>query len=85
MDKDKKVLLDAYYKNNNQVKFKYSFTKQQKEIEDRLTEMEDFAQFSYIFDKSLSEYDILARYINEDKGYVFVTADEIKKFVEEAF
>ena len=43
-----------------------------KEIEDRLTEMEDFAQFSYIFDKSLSEYDILARYINEDKGYVFV-------------
>ena len=85
MDKDKKVLLDAYYKNNNQVKFKYSFTKQQKEIEDRLTEMEDFAQFSYIFDKSLSEYDILARYINEDKGYVFVTADEIKKFVEEVF
>ena len=85
MDKDKKVLLDAYYKNNNEVKFKFSFTKQEKEIEDRLAEMEDFAQFSYIFDKSLSEYDILARYINEDKGFVFVTADEIKKFVEEEF
>ncbi len=85
MDKDKKVLLDAYYKNNNEVKFKFSFTKQEKEIEDKLAEMEDFAQFSYIFDKSLSEYDILARYINEDKGFVFVTADEIKKFVEEEF
>jgi hypothetical protein len=56
-----------------------------KDIQNKLDEMEDFQKFSYIFDKSLSEYDVLARYINDDKGCVFITADEIKRFVEEEF
>lgn len=80
-----KKLLDTYYKNNNEVKFKYSFTKERKDIEEKLSSMEEFQQYSYIYDKSLSEYEILARYINNDKGYVYVTADEIKRFVEEEF
>lgn len=85
MDKDIKVILDQYYRNKDQVKFNYSFTKEQKEIEKKLQETEEFSKYSYIYDKSLNEYEILSRYINEDKGYVFITADEIKKFIEEEF
>lgn len=80
-----KKLVDMYYKDNDNVKLQYSFTKAQKELEEKLSSVDEFQQYSYIYDKSLSEYEILAKYINDDKGYVFVTADQIKKFVEEEF
>ena len=83
--KEKKTLLDSYYKNKEDIKFKYSFTKEKKMIEQRLSESDDLKQYDYIFDPSMNEYQILARYINDDKGYIFVTADQIKKFVEDEF
>jgi len=80
---DKRSILDSFYRNNGTVKLKYNFTREQKIIQRNLQEMEDMQKYSYIYDKSLTEYDKLARYINEDIGYVFVTADQIKKIIEE--
>lgn len=80
---DKKSIIDSYYRSNGNVKLKYNFTKEQKMIEANLKEMEDMQQYSYIYDNGLSEYDKLARYINDDLGYIFVTTDQIKKIIEE--
>lgn len=54
----------------------------QKIQEDKInTQLYD--QYSYMFDKNLSPYDILARYINEQENAVLVTGDQIKQLVEE--
>ena len=85
VSKETKSILDQYYRNKDEVKFKYSFTKEQRDIQRKLNETEEFSKYDYIYDKSLSEYEILARYINEDMGSVFITAEQIKKFIEEEF
>lgn len=80
-----KNMIDSFYRNNSTVKFKYDYTETDKIIEKRLAEMDELASFSYLFDDSLSEYDKLSKYINDDLGYIFVSADDIKKIVEEKF
>ena len=50
-----------------------------------IADTEELQQYSYLFDNSLSEYDILSRYINEDIGEIFITADELKAIVEQEF
>lgn len=41
-------------------------------------EMADkYKEYEYIFDKGLSPYEITARYINQNKGYSYITAEEL--------
>ena len=82
---DTKYMIDSFFRNNNSVKLNYKFTKEQKFIQNRLKEMNELEKYSYINDSSLSEYDKLSRYINDSMGYVYISADEIKKIVEEEF
>ncbi len=85
LPEDTKFMMDSFYRNSNTIKMNYKFTKEQKFINDRLKEMNELEKYSYINDSSLTEYDKLARYINDDMGYVYISADEIKKLVEEEF
>ena len=84
MSPDNKAILDSYYRNKPAVKMVHEFTKDQKIVEKQLAELEELQQYQYIFDKSLSEYDILARYINEDMNEIFISGEDIKKIIEEA-
>lgn len=83
MSHDTRAILDSYYRNKNNIKMKYEFTKDQKIIEKQMAELEELKQYEYLFDKSLSEYDKLAKYINDDIGSIFILAEDIKKIVEE--
>lgn len=78
-------MLTSYYKNNKFVKLEYRYTREREIAEKRLADMEEMQQYSYLFDNSLSEYDILSRYINEDMGEIFITADELKSIIEQEF
>ena len=40
-------------------------------------------EYDYIFDKTLSEYEIMSRYINQNKGYKYISADELIEFLNE--
>ena len=42
-----------------------------------------YDQYSYFFNRSMSPYDILARYINESQSEVIVTADQIINALKE--
>lgn len=42
-----------------------------------------FAQYDYIFDNNLSEYEIFAKYVNQNKGEEFITSDELIKILSE--
>ena len=75
-------ILKSYFRNRQDVKFKIEKTKKiDEEIENKESELYD--HYNYIFDPNLSEFEILARYINDKEGYVIVEADTIKKLMEE--
>ena len=75
-------ILKTYFRNNQQIKFKIEKNKKtEEEIINKESELYD--QYNYIFDPNLSEFEILARFINDKEGYVIVEADTIKKLMEE--
>ncbi len=39
--------------------------------------LEQCKEYNYITDKSLTEFDILSRYINDNKGYTYITPQEL--------
>lgn len=79
--RDNIELLKAYYQTNGKIKMKMARSKQISQENNFNTQLYD--QYSYMFDKNLSPYDILARYINEQENSVIVTGDQIKELVED--
>lgn len=80
-----KDMIDSFYRNNSTVKLKYDFTKDKKIVEQRLAEIEELSKYEYLYYDNMTEYDKLSKFINDDLGYIFISADDIKKIVEEEF
>ena len=70
-------LLKEYYRLDKTVKFKLEKEKSMdiKSMDEQSKSMYD--QYNYFFNRSMSPYDILAKYINESQSEVIVTADQI--------
>ena len=70
-------LLKEYYRLDKTVKFKLEKEKSMdiKSMDEQSKSLYD--QYSYFFNRSMSPYDILARYINESQSDIIVTADQI--------
>lgn len=73
-------IIKKYYQTNGKIKLKLN---RKKELSSDIIEEEKFQKYDYIFDKNLSPYEILARYINEQEHAVLIDADTIKSFMEE--
>lgn len=73
-------LLKTYYKDTSLVKIKADVLRKtgfdQKEYEAKAM------QYSYLTDKSLNEYQIFTRYLNEQKGYEYITTEELLKILK---
>ena len=70
-------ILKEYYRLDKTVKWK--ITKEEdlvKEAMDNKTK-ELYDQYSYFFNKSMSAYEILARFVNDSQSDIIVTADQI--------
>ena len=82
-DNDWLNIIKQYYKNNSTVKIKAD-TVEVREQAKQSTEFEEkYNQYSYIFDPQLTPYQILSRYINENKGFVYITADELIEILKD--
>lgn len=74
-------VIKEYFHNDKTIKFKQQTQtglKEDKKEANALTE-----EYSYIFDKTMSPYEILARFINSKQNEIILTADKIKELVEE--
>lgn len=79
---DNLEILKNYYKTNNEVKFKIN----EKERNNKKLYEHDqqlYQQYNYIFDNNLSEYEKLAKYINDSENSIFISADDIKSLLED--
>lgn len=77
-------IVKKYYKNISRVKFKVSNTRLEAHIKNTNEFLENFKEYDYVLDKSLNEYDILSRFINQQKGHDYISVEELKQIVEEA-
>lgn len=70
-------IIKEYYRADKTVKFKFDkeMSPDEKSFDQQTTEMYD--KYSYLFDKSMSTYEIFARFINDNQSDIIVTADDI--------
>lgn len=70
-------IIKEYYRTDKTVKFKFDkeMSPDEKSFDQQTTEMYD--KYSYLFDKSMSTYEIFARFINDNQSDIIVTADDI--------
>lgn len=74
-------IIQEYYRTNKTVKFKIDkvMTDEEKSIAEKNTDL--YNKYNYVFDKSMSAYDILAKYIMDNEDGIFITGEDIKKLV----
>jgi DNA repair exonuclease SbcCD nuclease subunit len=81
---DNEAILKNYYRRNKEVSLQFNYNKDLEKAKDNYKEnLDEFKDYEYLLDKSLNEYQVLSMYINQQEGYTFITADELKKIVEE--
>lgn len=70
-------IIKEYYRTDKTVKFKFDkeMSPDEKSFDQHTVEMYD--KYSYLFDKSMSTYEIFARFINDNQSDIIVTADDI--------
>jgi hypothetical protein len=81
---DNEAILKNYYRRNKEVQLQFNYNKDLEKAKDNYKEkLDEFKDYEYLLDKSLNEYQVLSMYINQQEGYTFITADELKRIVEE--
>lgn len=70
-------IIKEYYRTDKTVKFKFDkeMSPDEKSFDQQTAAMYD--KYSYLFDKSMSTYEIFARFINDNQSDIIVTADDI--------
>lgn len=76
-------IIKKYFRNNNTIKIKNEMHKQQDIIEQNNNFLDEYQEFEFILDTSLSEHEILTKYINTVKGYVYITVEELIDILKE--
>ena len=76
-------IINSYYKNKRDIKIKFEYDKKNKVMKKNIQELESMSEYEFILDKSLTEYHILSKYINIQKGYEYISVENLKKILEE--
>lgn len=75
-----RAIIRDYYKNEMDVKLQFPDRATSKVIE-AASNNEDYEKYSFIFNKNLTPYQILAQYINIQENSEIITAEELEKIV----
>lgn len=75
-------VLQQYYNTNPSIKFKIDHLKSIDTAKMNAETTELYDKFSYIFSKTMSPYDILSKYINDNQSDIIVSAKQIEDLVK---
>lgn len=76
-------VINSYYKNKKDIKIGFEYDKKSKVMKKNIQELETMSEYEFILNKALTEYDILSKYINIQKGYEYITVEKLKNILEE--
>lgn len=72
-------IISTYYRNNGTVSIVQPDDKIEKIVKAQAEQSDKYNDYQYIFDKSLTSEQILTRYINQKKGYQYMTIEELRQ------
>lgn len=75
-------IIKNFFRNNPNVVLKCDFRNDIIKRQSQET-IEKFKEYNYITDKNLSPQEILTRYINQQKGYAYITTEELIDILKE--
>lgn len=75
-------IIKSYFNSNSSVKIDANF-KNENIIKETEAIKEQNKEYNFIFDKSATPYETLSNYINQQEGSMFITAEDLKKIIEE--
>lgn len=74
-------VLKTYYKNNKNISL-MNKSKEDKIIKDMKEVQDKYGKYAYLLDKNVSPEEKLTEYINQCKGSMFITVDELKNILK---
>lgn len=76
-------LIHSYYANNKNIKIVIPDKTKKEVLKASEEALQLYNKYEYITDPQLSEYDKLSRYINDNKGYEYITTNDLIKLLQE--
>jgi len=76
-------IIRDYYRNNHYIKIKYDAPSKIGSIKTSQEVLDQYREYDYILDKSLSEYDIFCKYVNQQMGEKFITVEDLIEVLKE--
>lgn len=77
-----KNIINNYYRNNPRTFVKFMDIKEVEE-QKRIKEIQNESKYSYLVDKSISDFDRFVRYVNESEGCEFITVQKLTDLLNE--
>lgn len=80
-NQDSIKIIQEYYRTNKTIKFKLEkmLGPDEKSLDEQTSEM--YERYKYIYDKSMSPYDILARFIQDNEPDIIISGEDIKQLI----
>lgn len=75
-------VLDSYFRNISAVHIMKPDLKKEQMVQTQIEQSNKYNEYQYLFDKSLSPEQILVRYINQEKGYQYITTEELQNVLK---
>lgn len=77
-----KTIINNYYRNNGTT-FVEFLSNEDIEREKREKQIEENTQYSYLLDKSISDFERFVRFVNESEGHEFITVTQLSELLQE--
>ena len=77
-----KTIINNYYRNNGST-FVEFMNLEEIEKEKQENQIKQNSQYSYLTDKSISDFERFVRYVNESEGYEFITIQQLNELLSE--
>jgi hypothetical protein len=71
-------IVKNYYRHTSNIKIFENFDRVRKVLKESEELADKYKDCEFIFDKNLEPEDIMSKYINYDKGYKYITTQELK-------
>lgn len=76
-------IINNYYRTSGAVKIKSTYSETQKVIKENTDTLEEYSDYDYVLDPNLQPTDIFCRYVNQQKGYEYITVDRLVEILNE--
>lgn len=76
-------IINNYYKTTNTVKIKSSYSETQKVMKENSNILDQYSEYDYILDPNLQPTEIFCRYVNQQKGFEYITVDKLIEVLNE--